>query len=304
MCDASLPVNMDNFNQVQPSIQGSKPLQDKRREKVARLHATGIKLHDAWRQTANTPMSKGAAYQRASKLRKELDFMSRVNYLRQIATENTGAKQGQNDPPGTLGQMPDITTSQGVVQVYHDVVRRYYEGSARTQEVVTALKELSAIMGIKEQAELERRAIDPTQLCQWLFEAELQGKTPAEVLEERTGGLQRLCEAVKDALRIRGVMLCSDTETAKAGPLHIRGTHNDNYTTIDEVERLSREEHGDDGSVDSECTVDGQALHDEGEGRGPDSLGPDRSPHPTSPVHPNVAHELNAMSTEEVSDEL
>ena len=197
------PDQQDNPNQ-DPSTQQQKqdpsqPLPDKRRERIAKMHADGMDLHAAWINTSNRAIKKQSAYKMAVVLRKDKDFSERVLFLRSQKLSSS--------------MIPDVTTAEGRRRVLQDVIGAYYRSEARAPEVISALKELSSIYGDREAMERERKRLDPADICAWLVSANMQGLTPGELIAQEDG-LKRVARAVVEALGVDSVQVMLGEDVA------------------------------------------------------------------------------------------
>jgi len=275
----------------------SQPLPDKRRERTAQLHADGIKLSVAWSQTANGAITKDAAYGGASRLRNEPEFMSRVEHLRKKYTECTSNVHSMHN-----GMVPDLDTMAGREQVLKDMIESFYTQNARPEAVRQALSELIKLKGDLEQAELDRRKLDPVEVTKWLLEAELDGRSPAQVIAQEHDGLKTVAKAVKCTLGVHGVLICTQTESAKAGTLHTSEQPTDNAATMESIVKHSVAG----GCEDNEGQIASDSLSGDGGGQVAGVPGPPRrdsadtrSVHPRSTSPGDVAHCSNGVCYEE-----
>jgi len=204
-----------DINQYNPQD----PYHNVRDEKAAQYHSDGMKLQLAILKATPDRITNGTASSRVSKLHSNPDWMARYEYLTAIK-ENEKAAQESGKPV-----MPDISTRDGRMTVYKDVVARFYVEGVKSEAAIKALDKLSEYYGDKESMAADRVQVPIESVIAHLIQCELSGRDPLRA------ELAELAPAVCKVLKLKSVTLESESDAVTHRAKHKEATHSELNTS-------------------------------------------------------------------------
>ena len=163
-------------------------LSNRRYEKMVKLVVNGTTQTDAYISTSNTLTTRKSAKEGASAIMRRPDVAARMAWLRDI---------DESRPPKNAPKKHNLRTKEGLARKLEELV---HAGDSRNPEVISAVKELASLYGIRGPDASMDAHVDPGQLGAWLTRQECAGVDPATLLKE--DGLERVLAAISKVLAI------------------------------------------------------------------------------------------------------